>query len=70
MAVLEAICWECWGTHGGARDNMVGVLGADWQYWGQYRLSSLGCMVVLGCPSDPSNNSEGVRGHPLGPQTN
>ena len=29
-----------------------------------------GCMSVLGCPPDPSNNSGGVWGHPLAPLTN
>ena len=29
-----------------------------------------GCMAVLGCPPDPSNNSRGAWGHPLAPLTN
>ena len=29
-----------------------------------------GCMAVLGCPPDPSNNSGGAWGHPLAPLTN
>ena len=29
-----------------------------------------GCMAVLGCPPDPSNNSEGAWGHLLAPVTN
>ena len=29
-----------------------------------------GCMAVLGCPPDPSNNSGGARGHFLAPLTN
>ena len=37
---------------------------------GQYGGSTGGRIVILGCPSDPWNNSEGVLGHPLVPQTN
>ena len=29
-----------------------------------------GCVAVLGCPPDPSNNSGGAWGHPLAPLTN
>ena len=37
---------------------------------GHYGGSTRGCMAQLGYPSDPWNNSEGVLGHPLAPQTN
>ena len=68
MAVLRTIYWEYWETHGGIRDNMVGVLGDAWRYWGavwwEYRETR------GGTPSNPWNNSEGVLGHSLAPPTN
>ena len=47
-----------------------GGIGATRGPRGQYGGSTGEHMAVLGCPSDPWNNSEGVLGHPLAPQTN
>ena len=49
---------------GSVRWGYVAVLGN--RTVGQQR----GCMAVLGCPPDPSNNSGGAWGHPLAPLTN
>ena len=34
MAALGTVYWEYWGTRGGTGDNMVGVQGDAWRYWG------------------------------------
>ena len=57
------------------RGVYAAVLGTVW--WGYAAVlegrtvgALRGCMAVLGCPPDPSNNSGGARGHPLAPLTN
>ena len=45
------VYWHRGDIRGGTEDRTVGAL--------------RGCMAVLGCPPDPSNNSGGARGHPL-----
>ena len=34
MAALGTMYWGYGGTHGGTRDNIVGVMGDAWRYWG------------------------------------
>ena len=48
LRAQRSLWWECWGTHGGIGDNMVGVLGDAWRYWGRYGGSIGGRMAVLG----------------------
>ena len=60
-AVLGTVWWEyaavlgtvCWEYAAVLENRMVGAL--------------RGCMAILGCPPDPSNNSGGAWGHPLAP---
>ena len=61
------VYWRRGGMRGGTGDRMVGVRsGTGEPYLGALR----GCMAVLGCPPDPSNNSGRAWGHPLAPLTN
>ena len=71
---------------GGAAETVAAVLGTVWwEYaavlgtvWWEYAAvlenrtvgALRGCMAVLGCPPDPSNNSGGAWGHPLAPLPN
>ena len=59
--------WRLGGIRGGTGVRTVGVRGGTGvRTVGEQR----GCMAVLGCPPDPSNNSGGAWGHPLAPLTN
>ena len=72
------VYWHRGGIRGGTGDRMVGVRGGTGvRTVGErggtgepYSGGAWGCMAVLGCPPDPSNNSGGARGHPLAPLTN
>ena len=72
------VYWHRGGIRGGTGDRMVGVRGGTGvRTVGErggtgepYSGGARGCMAVLGCPPDPSNNSGGARGHPLAPLTN
>ena len=55
------------GIGGGTGVRTVGVRGGTGE---PYSGGARGCMAVLGCPPDPSNNSGGAWGHPLAPLTN
>ena len=61
------VYWHRGGIHGGTGDRTVGERGGTGE---PYSGGARGCMAVLGCPPDPSNNSGGARGHPLAPLTN
>ena len=63
--------WRCTGVFG----VYAAVLGSvRWGYAAVLGNRTVGeqrgCMAVLGCPPDPSNNSGGTWGHPLAPLTN
>ena len=61
------VYWRRGGIRGGTGDRMVRVrVIMEGRTVGALR----GCMAVLGCPPDPSNNSGGARGDPLAPLTN
>ena len=62
-----AAYWSLGGERGGTGIRTVGVRGGTGE---PYSGGARGCMAVLGCPPDPSNNSGGARGHPLAPLTN
>ena len=72
------VYWHRGGIRGSTGDRMVGVRGGTGvRTVGErggtgepYSGGARGCMAVLGCPRDPSNNSGGARGHPLAPLTN
>ena len=77
--VLETAWQPGRSTHGGRCTGVLGVYAAvlgsvRWGYaavLGNRTVGELrGCMAVLGCPPDPSNNSGGAWGHPLAPLTN
>ena len=53
MAVLGSVWWEYWGTRGGIGEQNGGSIGRR--------------LAVLGCPTNPLNNSGGVLGDPLAP---
>ena len=63
-AVLGTVSWEYAAVLGTVRWEYAAVL--ENRTVGALR----GCMAVLGCPPDPSNNSRGAWGHPLAPLTN
>ena len=56
--------WGWTAVLGSVRWGYAAVLGN--RTMGELR----GCMAVLGCPLDPSNNSGGAWGHPVAPLTN
>ena len=72
------VYWDRGPIRGGTGDRMVGVRGGTGvRTVGErggtgepYSGGARGCMAVLGCPPDRSNNSGGARGHPLAPLTN
>ena len=83
--VLETASQPARGTHEGHAEFKVtvywrlgvytAVLGSvQWGYAavpGNRTVGELrGCMAVLGCAPDPSNNSGGAWGHPVAPLTN
>ena len=61
------VYWLRGGIRGGTGVRTVGERGGTGE---PYSGGARGCMAVLGCPPDPSNNSGGARGHPLAPLTN
>ena len=71
-----AVYWHLGGICGGTGVRTVGVYAPvpGFVRWGYAAVlgnrtvgEQRGCMAVLGCPPDPSNNSGGAWGHPLGP---
>ena len=61
------VYWRRGGMRGGTGDRMVGVRGGTGE---PYCGGATGLHGVLGCSSDPSNNSGGAWGYPLAPLTN
>ena len=61
-----AVYWRLGGIRGVTGVRTVAVRGGTGRTVGELR----GCMAVVGCPPDPSNNSGGAWGHPLAPLTN
>ena len=78
MVRVMGDAWRYWGQYTEDAGIRMAVLGTIWWEYGgmrgdtgeQYGGCTRGRLAVLGCPSDPWNNSEGVLGHPLAPLTN